>query len=222
MLTKRNTTRYIKPKKIKSASEKFLKYKNAAELAKNINFQENNRFFCYVDGSFYFGDFIEAFIVEKNIHVKKMTISTLSMNQNNIDSLYNLLNGNYIEELNLIISDYFYTHERHDLVKYIYDRLDFNDKFQLAVAGTHCKIVSFETMCGRKFVIHGSANLRSSANIEQFMFEESEDLYNFNDEIQSSIIEQFYTINKSVRYDKLWQTVQNTEHKKININKLKF
>jgi len=210
-LGKKQNSRYFAPKKSKDINEKFLKYRNAELLANDINFNENNRYFVIIDGSFFFGDFIEAFIVKHNIHVKKMTISTLSMNRNNVDSLANLINGNYIDELNLLLSDYFYGHEKHDLIPYIYETLDIDNKFQLSFAGTHCKICIFETVNGRKFVFHGSANLRSSSNIEQIMLEESEGLYDFMDEIQNNILQEYKTINKSLRGNKLWQKVQNQE-----------
>jgi hypothetical protein len=210
-LGKKQNSRYFAPKKSKDINEKFLKYKNAELLANDINFNENNRYFVIIDGSFFFGDFIEAFIVKHNIHVKKMTISTLSMNKNNVDSLANLINGNYVDELNLLLSDYFYGHEKHDLIPYIYETLDIDNKFQLSFAGTHCKICIFETVNGRKFVFHGSANLRSSSNIEQIMLEESEGLYDFMDEIQNNILQEYKTINKSLRGNKLWQKVQNQE-----------
>lgn len=210
-LGKKQNLRYFAPKKAKEINEKFLKYRNAEQLANDINFNENNRFFVIIDGSFFFGDFIEAFIVKHNIYVKKMTISTLSMNKNNVDSLANLINGNYIDELNLILSDYFYSHEKNDLIPYIYQTLDLDNKFQLSFAGTHCKICIFETVNNRKFVFHGSANLRSSSNIEQIMLEENEGLYNFMNEIQENILQEYKTINKSLRGKTLWQTVQKAE-----------
>ena len=91
-----------------------------------------------------------------------MTISTLSLSQDNIDSLANLLDWGYIDELNLIVSAYWFSHERWSLVPYCYERLDKEDKFQLAVAGIHTKTCQFETLGGKRIVIHGSANLRSS------------------------------------------------------------
>lgn len=218
--TRKQNSRYIKPKQTKSIDERFLKYKNAQSLVEYMDFKEDKRYFIFIDGTFFFGDFIEAFIVKNNIHIKKMTISTLSLNQNNIDSLANLIKGNFIDELNLIVSDYFFTHERHNLIKYIYKTLDIDNKFQLSSAGTHCKICCFETINNRKFVIHGSANLRSSSNIEQIMFEENENLYNFVDEVQSNIIETYKTINKSVRYKYLWNSVEGKP--KIEKVKIKF
>lgn len=206
-LDKKQGSRYFAPKKAKDIHHKFLKYKNAEALANDINFNENDRFFVIVDGTFYFGDFIEAFIVKHNIKVKKMTISSLSLNQNNIDSLANLLNGSFVDELNLIVSDYFYQNEKFNLMPYIYQNLDVDNKFQLASASIHTKICIFETYNGRKFVFHGSANLRSSSNVEQIMLEESKDLYDFNNEFHHNIIETYKTINKSVRRKNLWQAV---------------
>jgi hypothetical protein len=204
-------TRYVKPPKTKEIAEINLKYEDARKLSKELRLNDCSRYFVIVNGSFYFGDFIEAFIVDRNLHVKEMTISTLSMNENNVDSLANLLNGKYVDKLNMIISDYFFSHERSNLIPYMYKELDKDNRFQLAVAGTHCKTCLIETHDKRYVVIHGSANLRSSGNIEQFVIEESKELYKFNDSYQKAIIEKYKTINKSIRNNKLWQTVVQVE-----------
>lgn len=141
---------------------------------------------------------------------KEITISTLSMSQENIDSFANLLNNGYIEKLNLIVSDFFYSHERKNLVKYMYDVLDIDNKFQLSVCRTHTKICLIETELngGRKYVFHGSANLRSSDNIEQIMLEENSELYDFNFEFHKKIIDNFATIKKSLRGGKLFNLIK--------------
>jgi hypothetical protein len=135
-----------------------------------------------------------------------MTITTLSLSQDNVDSLHNLLAGGFVDELNLIVSVYFFGHERHSLIPYIYEKLDIDNKFQFAVASIHTKTVNFETSGGRKIVIHGSANLRSSANIEQFTIEENEGLYEFYQSHFSSILDRYRTINKNkpIRDNELW------------------
>lgn len=215
------TSRHIQPPKAIEISERFLKYKNAQKLADDIEINEKSRHFVIIDGTFIFGDFIEAIILKNNWLVKEMTISTLSMSQNNIDSLDLLIEKKYLEKLNLIVSDYFFQHEKFGLVPYIYDVLDVGNNFQFAAAGTHCKLCIFVTECGKHICIHGSANLRSSSNIEQFVIEESKDLYDFNYEYQKNIIEKYKTINhkienknkKSLRRNSLWQAVQeNTSH----------
>ncbi len=201
-------SRYLKPPLSVERNESYYKYEYAAKLAKEINIMKGSRLFFIINGSFIFGDFIEALIVEKNYHVKKMTISTLSMSQNNIDSLANLLNGGFVDELNLIISDYFFSHERNGLIPYAYKELDKKNKFQLAVCGTHCKTCIFETHDGDFIVMHGSTNLRTSANLEQFMIEENQALYNFNDHYQEKILKEYKTINKSIRVNKLYNLIK--------------
>lgn len=204
--------RYLKAKVAKDLPGYRIKYSNALKLAKDIKLDVGIRYNCIVAGNFVFGDFLEAFIVNNNIQCKQLTISTLSLDQNNVDSLSNLLKGNYVNELNLILSDYFYAHERNSLIPYLYERLDIDNKFQLAAAGSHTKIIMFETTGGKKIVIHGSSNLRSSSNIEQFVIEENPDLYDFWLDYHLNILSKYNTIDKnetkkSIRGKNLWNIV---------------
>lgn len=209
----KKTTRIHNPKHQPEILAHKVKYKNALQLAKDIGTldKDGQRVFAVVDGSFIFGDFIEAYLVTHNLLAKRMVISTLSMSQENVDSLKNLLTGDYLEQLDIVVSDYFYSHERHSLIKYMYEHLDINDGFQLAVCRTHTKITLIETECGKWLTIHGSANLRSSDNIEMFSIENSKDLYDFNLEWHDEIINKYQTINKMVRSLESWQAeVNNT------------
>ena len=200
--------RYIKAKKQKETSYKKLKYEKAFDLVRDIDFKSLDRVFCIVSGKFIFSDFLEAFIVEYNILCEELIISTLSYSEDNVDSLRNLIEGDFVRKIDLIVSDYFYSHERHNLIKYAYKELDIDNKFQLAVAGTHCKTYQFKTSGGKFIIIHGSVNMRSSDNIEQFVIEDNEELYNFNKDYQNKIIEKYKTINKSLRGGKLWEVIK--------------
>jgi hypothetical protein len=199
-------TRYTKPKVYNAEKQSFACYENAEKLARELTVNKGERADIFVSGNFIFGDFIEAYIVQRNAKCLKMTVTTLSLSQENVDSLHNLLAGGFVDELNLIVSAYFFAHERHSLIPYIYKKLDFDNKFQLAVASIHTKTAQFETLGGRKIIIHGSANLRSSGNIEQFTIEENGELYDFYDEHFGKIIERYATINKKqpIRNAELW------------------
>ena len=212
-----NNQRIFTPREYSYISDRGVKYRHAEKMAKEIGLiKKGERRFCIIDGSFIFGDFIEAWIVENRIKVKELTISTLSMSDENIDSLANLIHCDDVEELNLIVSDYFYSHERHNLIPYIYQELDIKNNFQLAVAGVHTKICLISDRNGNFWTIHGSANLRTSKNIEQFVIENDEDLFKFNHEWHHNIIEKYKTINKSIRYKKLWQTIKETQVQETN------
>lgn len=203
--------RILKPRVVGIKSS-CIKYANAKKLAKQIDLRENSRYDVIVSGSFIFGDFIEALMVEHKIQAQQMTISTLSMSQENVESLRTLLEKGYVNELNLIVSCYFYAHERRKLVPYIYDRLDIDNRFQFACAGTHTKTVQILTAGGKKICIHGSANLRSSGCMEQFVVEVKEDLYDFHQGFCDKILKEYKTIDK---YDKLrGETLWNVIDKK--------
>lgn len=193
-----DTIRYLK---CPISTTKAVNYENAEKLSKDIEISKNERFYCFTDGNFIFGDFIEAFLVGRNMKAKELTISTLSLTQNNVDSLRNLLVGDFVDKLNLIVSDHFYTYERDNLIEYIYELLDFEDKFQLSVCNNKSKIVLIHTEnCnGMKYIIHGSANLSSSNSVEQFSIEENEELFDFNKKVLDTMIENFKTINKSIK-----------------------
>lgn len=199
-------TRYTLPK-IAATKSEYVMYDNAVKMAKVTKIGKGERVDAFVSGSFIFGDFIEAFLTSHNAKATKMTISTLSMSQENVDSLRTLLDKGYIDELNLIISVYFWGNERHSLIPYIYRELDGDQsgRFQLAVAGIHTKTCHFETLGGKKIVIHGSANLRSSGNIEQFTIEENPELYDFYEEQYEKILTKFATIRKPIRNSNAWE-----------------
>lgn len=193
-------SRFIKIRK--SPRAKSLKYKNVQKLVQDLGFlEEGDRCYIVVDGTFYFGDFLEAFVTKYNLHIRNLTLSTLSLNKNNVDSLKNLIEGNYIEEeVHLMISDFFYSHNRRTAIPYIYEELGIKgDKFQLSIASTHMKLILIEAMDGRKFVFHGSANLISSDNLEQVCLEKNTDVYDFFFDITEQLKNKYKTINKSVR-----------------------
>lgn len=200
--------RYNAPCKIKSIPDRFVVYDNALRLATDINFELSKRWFVIINGDFFFGDFFEALHKTKGFHFEDITLSTLTLNENNVDSFANLLHWGVLDSLNFLISDYFYENEKFKLIPYIYQELDINDSFQLAVSRTHCKITLLKTKCGEKIVVHGSANLRSSDNIEQICIEENEELYDYCKKWHDEIIQVYKTINKKIKRKELWQILE--------------
>lgn len=170
------TDSFIKPKLYKPKNK--IDYSNAKKIANEIELRKNESIHYIVSGSFVMGDFLEALLVEKNIRVKELLISTLSMSQNNIDSLEFLIKQKYIDNLTLMISNYFYSHEKKLLIPYIKETLGKYSNFDLIVIRNHTKIILFN-IDNFHVIIYGSGNLRSSNSIEQMVIQENEELYNF-------------------------------------------
>ena len=196
-------TRYLKPK-VYDVKASHVAYENAQALARDLDFSARDRYDVFVSGNFIFGDFIEAFLVRNNVKCLSMTISTLSLSQENVDSLETLMIKGYIDALQLVVSGYFYAHEARGLVQYMYRHLDIDNRFQLAVAAIHTKTCHFLTLGGKRIVIHGSANLRSSANIEQFTIEDNAELFDFYEQHYNALIDKCATINKPIPRGETW------------------
>lgn len=203
--------RYIKPPLTKQLPERMLKFSNAEKLAKSINFNSGESVFALLAGNFVFCDFIEAFFYQHNIFTDRLQISTLSLAFDNIIVLRNLMQGGFVQNFDLIISSYFFAHERHNLIRELYNELDFDDRFQLSVAAVHTKMTTFKTEGGKHIVISGSANLRSSNNVEQIYIQDNREIYDFVTDFNNRIIEKYKTIRKPLRTRELWQIQEEAE-----------
>lgn len=201
-------SRFIEPHDCEEIAKWRVKYANAEKLAEDIgDMPEGFRAFVILDGKFILGDLIEALIVRNGWKVENLTISTLSMSRENVDSFKNLVEWGLLDELNITVSDWFFASERRGLVPYIYKELDHGDKFQLAVASSHMKIAQIRTTCGRKITIHGSGNLRSSGSVEQIMIETSAEIYDFALSTQQAILDLYATINKRSPRAEVWEAI---------------
>jgi hypothetical protein len=201
-------TRHIKPRLYRHVPTYAVKYDNAEKMADEVGaaILAGERVDALVSGNFIFGDFIEAFAVTQALKMQRLTITTLSFGQENIDSLKNLMDLGFVEKLDIIVSDYFWSHNRQN-IKYVYDALDHDDRFQLAVAGVHTKTILIEAR-GKKIIISGSANLRSSRSVEMFTAETNDDLYDFHIAWQEKILTAYGTVNKAIRANALFDLIK--------------
>lgn len=199
--------RYCLPRAFTPVGAFHVKYDRAADLAREMadKILNGDRVDALLSGNFIFGDLIEAFAVETNAYIDDLTLSTLSFSEENVQSLRNLMVGGYLDQLNIVVSDYFWSHNRINAPA-IYEALDMGDRFQLAVAGIHTKIALMRIR-DRKIVIHGSANLRSSRSLEAITIETNPDLYDFHMGWHSIILQHYATIRKSLRAQALFDEI---------------
>lgn len=213
--------RICKPRIDSDAISHVVTFRSAEEFAKQIDLTDGARTFAWVDGSFIFGDIIEALVVQRHISPEEINICSLSMSEENIDSLRTILEYTDIKKLRMLLSGYFYSHEKFALIPYLYDQLDYKDKFQVAFGNYHGKVITIRTTRGHTITIHGSANLRSSNSIEQIMVEVgNQELHDFNARIITEICDKYGTINYLYptikRGEASWQAVAQAE--KANTN----
>lgn len=204
---KQRNVRILRPALDKKELTTRAAYENAEAFARQVDLSPGARTFAWVSGNFIFGDVIEALVTARRVGIRRLYICSLSISQENIDSLKNvmLLMGDELERLVLVFSGYQYSHEKYNLVPYMYSELDDPmNRVQIAFGRWHAKIITMETVTGRTITVHGSANLRSSNSVEQIMVEvDNRELHDFNAGIMEDIAQRFGTINTGAEYTKL-------------------
>jgi len=163
----------------------FVHYKNAIKLVKQLKYfpKKNEAYYIWIQGNFIFGDFITQFIVQHNLRLKELTIITLSITQNNIEALDELIIKGYCNKINLVLSEYYIRTEKvkqTKIIELLIKLTSSNEKFNLYTTETHQKIVLLHTSLDNKIVFHGSANMKGSQNYEQLMIDNNDELYDFN------------------------------------------
>lgn len=180
-------------------------YENAMQLARDIDLHEGFRCFAIVSGNFIFGDLIEAMTELDKWRIDRITIHTLTMSQDSIDSMANVIAMDEPSRVHIIMSDYWYAHEQgkaNGLYWELLDKCDIGDGFRLAFCRTHAKIVTIRTKAGHKIVMHGSANMRSHGVIEQLTIENDPDMYDFVERFNDGILDEYDIINQGVKRKK--------------------
>lgn len=183
-------------------------FKNAKKFAEVIDLTKRTT--CFLGGSFVFGDAVEALIMDRGLEVEKLTIFSYSMSENNVDSLNWLLEDEYVDELTIILSSFFFADEKgqNGLVQYMIEQLDINNRTQIAFCRNHIKAVCIKTIDGEHIVMYGSANYRAANCIEQVVVEPSKELYDFYDNLAKDIVDKYKLINKEVQLTDLNKAIE--------------
>jgi len=120
--------------------------------------------------------------------INDIFISTYNISQKTLFSLETLLIDGSIENLTLIVSEsiQFRTPERAIEIEKIYSK--HKNKMRVAMIWNHSKI----TLCkinDNYFCIEGSGNLSDNARIEQYIYENNKDVYEFHSQWMNELLE---------------------------------
>ncbi len=132
---------------------------------------------CLLLGNFVLGAIIPAIVSEKGT-AKSLRVATLSLSEYNAKSIIAMLDAGEIESARLLVSHYFSKVDEKGVFAKVAAIL--GDRVPMAVARSHCKIVILEMASGETYVIEGSANLRSSDNLEQMTIFNDRELAKFH------------------------------------------
>ncbi len=108
-----------------------------------------------------------------------MRIATLSLSARNVQEMVALFDMAKVKQIDLLTSDFFRKHDDD-----IFDELvtEFHARGQrVGAARSHAKIVTMLLEDGRRYLLEGSANLRTNRNLEQFCLARDPELHAWYD-----------------------------------------
>lgn len=193
--------RYPAPRLREVKYERAVDFVNGSPLE---DLQDGDRYFAILSGKFILGDLIEAYLFERDHVADELLIATLSMSQNNVDSLAGIIEFGRVKRLGLLLSTYWYAVEMKRRVSYVLEHLSKAQEFGWAAVSLHCKMILMRDGV-RHYVMHGSANLRSCAQLEQMVVERNEALYNFNKAWMDKLLREFAIRPKVMGKEELWR-----------------
>src|SRR6185369_15584345 len=92
-----------------------------------------------------------------------LRIATLSFSKRNVKELAGLIDSGAVRQVDLLTSDYQRQHDQ-DYMVLALEELSVKRGQRVAAARSHCKLITMALEDGRRYVIEGSANLRTSRN----------------------------------------------------------
>jgi hypothetical protein len=187
-----------------------IKSDNAAALVSALEMPPEGGYVdVIVGGNFIFGDILWPLCKRLGTPCR-LTLSTLSLSSENVTMFRQMFADETMDYLALVLSDYFYAHERRGIYRELCDELRpqvVNGSCQIAVAGIHTKVICIESP-RFKLVVKGSANLRSSENVEEFSIIRDAQAFAFHRDWHQSILARYATTLTPVRYAAAYQAIE--------------
>jgi hypothetical protein len=110
---------------------------------------------------------------------EQMRVATLSLSRRNVQEMVALYDADRVRRLDLLTSDFFRKHDDDIFAELVNE---FHARGQrVGAARSHAKVVTLALEDGRRYVLEGSANLRTNHNLEQFALTRDPALHGFYD-----------------------------------------
>lgn len=157
--------------------KKWIRPENALAVLPHLPTNPDERTHAVLRGDFVLCDLIPAIIRERG-RCPHLHIATLGMSTANAETLASLHQAGLIGDITICCSVYFRQVDRNGTWPEVESRLGGIAK--LIVSRNHAKVICLPTESGDHYVIEGSANLRSSDNLEQIALFNDPDLVAFH------------------------------------------
>ncbi len=147
----------------------LIRPENADALLAHLPGHPDDRTHCILRGDFVLCDLIPRLLALRG-RCTHLRIATLGLSAGNADTLATLVEGGRVAQLTLVVSHYFEQVDKATVFRAVATRLRaLGPRCRLVIERAHAKVICIPTAGGDHYVIEGSANLRSSDNLEQML-----------------------------------------------------
>lgn len=144
----------------------FIRPENAQCVLPHLPATPADRTHCILRGDFVLCDLIPA-ILDLRGRCPFLRVATLGLSIANAEALAGHVGRGEIGALTVVVSHYFAQVDKATVFRAVENRLA--GIARLVVTRSHAKVICLPTASGDSFTIEGSANLRSSDNLEQML-----------------------------------------------------
>lgn len=157
--------------------KKMIRPENAAPIMPLLPEGPDDRLHCMLRGDFILCDLIPLIIANRGA-CSHLRVATLGLSAANAEQLANLHAGGLIGRITLVASHYFQQVDKTTTFKQVQSILA--GRAELVICRSHAKVILIPTTGGDFYTVEGSANLRSSDNLEQMLILNDQATHDFH------------------------------------------
>lgn len=157
--------------------KKLINPDNARPIISLLPVDPDDRLHCMLRGDFVLCDLIPLIIAHRGA-CPHLRVATLGLSAANAEQLANLHAGGLIARITLVASHYFQQVDKTTTFQQVQSILA--GRAELVICRSHAKVILIPTTSGDFYVLEGSANLRSSDNLEQMLVTNDQETHDFH------------------------------------------
>lgn len=157
--------------------KKLIRPENARPIIDQLPECADVRLHCVLRGDFVLCDLVPMIIAHRGA-CPHLRIATLGLSVSNAEQLANLHQAGLLERITLVASHYFQQVDKTTTFRQVAGILE--GRAELIICRSHAKVILLPTTAGDYYVIEGSANLRSSDNLEQMLILNDRETHDFH------------------------------------------
>ena len=128
-----------------------------------------------------FNTFAILLYISEKVEIEELIISSYRLNNSSAKGIRDLYEAGNIKKITIVLSSFFNeTKKPEKFSDILIEFAEKNKNVRLIFCWNHTKIMGVRTKDNKYYVVEGSGNMSNNAMIEQYLFEQSEEMFYFH------------------------------------------